>query len=183
MRINLLLLLATILLGAGLTFWMDGSLQPNNIEPSPVVAVEESAIDRVPSFAFKDMSGKSHDMEDFEGQVVLINFWATWCAPCVIEFPKLIKLAQQNPDITIIGLSSDIDDAKIEKFIKKMEKIPSNFIIARDVKRKITTDLFATYKLPETVIVAPDGRIVKKILGDTDWNGQEIQKLLSSLKE
>lgn len=180
MRTNIIILTLTILLGAGVTFWFDGS--SSDRPTSPIVAEEKTAEDKVPEFSFTDLSGKSHDMKDFDGQVTLINFWATWCAPCVVEFPKLITLAETHPDITIIALSSDISDEKIKTFLTKIPNPPKNFIIARDPKRKITTDIFQTFKLPETLIISASGKISKKIVGDTEWNGKEIENLLSSLK-
>lgn len=181
MRTNILILIATILLGAGVTFWLDGnsSSQPT----APIVAAEKIDTTKVPEFEFTDINGKTHHITDFEDRVTLINFWATWCAPCVIEFPKLIKLATDNPDIVIIALSSDVKDDKIIAFMKKIAVVPPNFLVARDVKRKITTDLFQTYKLPETVIISASGVISKKIVGDIEWGSQDIQNLLISLKK
>ncbi len=185
MRINIIILIVTVLLGAGLTFWLDGSLHNGKPEPapSPVIAEEKPESEKVPDFAFVDLSGKSHHIKDFKGQVVLIHFWATWCAPCVVEFPKLVKLSADHPDIVIIALSSDVHDDKIKNFLKKIAVPPSNFLIARDQKRKITTDIFQTFKLPETLIVSTGGTIFKKIVGDADWTGQDIENLLSSLKQ
>lgn len=184
MRINILILAVTILLGAGLTFWLDGSTSKDVPEsPLSISAVNHQTEDKIPDFAFMDMQDKKHTIKDYTGQVVLINFWATWCAPCVVEFPKLIQLAKDQPHIIVIALSSDINDDKIKIFLKKQGIIPSNFLVARDNKRKITTDLFQTYKLPETVIASPSGKIAKKIVGDTDWGSQEIQNLLLSLSQ
>lgn len=182
MRTNIIILILTILLGAGLTFWLDGSSNSKSNDV-PIAPVEKTAEEKVPAFEFTDINGKTHHIDDFKGKVTLINFWATWCAPCVVEFPKLIQLAKDHPDTVIIALSSDIKDEKITDFIKKIPTVPDNFIIARDVKRKITTDIFQTFKLPETLIISPSGTISKKIVGDTDWGGQEIQNLLSSLSK
>jgi cytochrome c biogenesis protein CcmG, thiol:disulfide interchange protein DsbE len=183
MRINIIILIVTILIGAGVTFWLDGTSNPPTVQDAPITASEDTLNSMVPDFTFTDLSGEIYNIKDFRGKVTLINFWATWCAPCVIEFPKLIQLAKDNPHIVMIALSSDINDEKIKNFLTKNKVDLPNFYIARDPKRKITTDLFQTYRLPETVIIAPSGRIVKKIIGDTEWGGQDIQNLLSSLKE
>jgi len=167
LRVNIILLVATILIGAGLTFWFDNVPSPLNDNVSPMVVMDNVAGDKVPDFEVTDISGRKYSIEDFRGKIVLVNFWATWCAPCVVEFPKLIELANAHKD---------------ELFLKKNRQAPRNFVIARDIKRKITTDVFQTYKLPETLIISPSGKMVKKIVGDTDWGGQEIQNLLSSLK-
>lgn len=181
MRLNIIILTVTILLGLGLTFWLDRSSLPAS-QNSPATAAESISGDTIPDFTFTDLSGSSHTSGDFRGKTVILNFWATWCAPCIIEFPKLVKLAAENKDIILIALSSDIGDENIHKFLKKYPAKGRNIIIARDNKRHITTDIFNTYKLPETIIISPSGKMVKKIVGDTDWNGQEIKDFLSSLE-
>ena len=182
MRANIIILTLTILLGAGITFWLDDTSHSKS-ENMPIVPIEKSAFEKVPAFEFTDMKGKVRHINDFKGKVVFINFWATWCAPCVVEFPKLIRLATEHPDIVVIALSSDVKDDKINSFTNKISSIPDNFIIARDVKRKITTEIFQTFKLPETLIISPSGDITKKIVGDTDWGGQDIQNLILSLQK
>jgi cytochrome c biogenesis protein CcmG/thiol:disulfide interchange protein DsbE len=179
MRLNLLILLLTMLIGAGVTIWLDN--QSSTPPPSPIIATTPITSDAIPQFSVTDITGKSHHISDFKGKIVILNFWATWCPPCVIEFPKLLTLANDNPNIILLALSSDIDDQNIHKFLKKFPSVSSNVIIARDDKRHITADLFQTYKLPESLIIAPSGQMVKKIVGDTDWNGAEIKNFLKSL--
>lgn len=183
MRLNIILLMAAIIVGAGLTFWLDGSQSPSTSSVSPQITTEKISGEEFPQFGFVDLNGKKHDSKDYKGKIIVLNFWATWCAPCIVEFPKLIKLAKDNPDIILIALSSDINDDKINQFLKKNPVAEKNFIVARDNKRKITTDIFKTYKLPETIIVSPSGVIVKKVLGDIDWNGEDIKLLLYNLRK
>jgi cytochrome c biogenesis protein CcmG, thiol:disulfide interchange protein DsbE len=183
MRLNMILLCITMIVGAGLTFWLDADTSlSNNQGPIPIVSEKKSG-EEFPSFSFTDINGKDHKSDQYTGKIILLNFWATWCAPCIIEFPKLIKLAEDNPDIILIALSSDINDEKIKQFLKKNPITQKNIIVARDPKRKITTDIFKTYKLPETIIVSPSGEIVKKVLGDIEWNGQEIKQFLDNLRK
>lgn len=182
MLINLFVLAITILIGAGVTFWLDQNSLPDSSMPQvEQVSGDTTVQNKMPSFAFTDLKGKHIKIEDFSDQIILINFWATWCAPCIVEFPKLVELARRNPHIVLVALSSDIQDDQIRRFLKKNPALPSNFIVARDQKRKITTDIFQTYKLPETLIVSRSGDIIKKVVGDTDWTGPDIQNLLDSL--
>jgi len=183
MRLNIILLAIAMILGAGLTFWLDGKSSPSETSVSPQITAEKPSGDEFPDFTFTDLKGKVHQSKDYHGKIIILNFWATWCAPCIIEFPKLIKLAKDNPDIILIALSSDINDDKINQFLKKNPISQKNFIVARDNKRKITTDIFKTYKLPETIIISPSGAIVKKVLGDIEWNGEEIKQLLDNLRK
>lgn len=183
MRLNIILLLFSIGLGAGLTLWLDGTISSSAKPVSSQITTEKISGEKFPDFNFTDLKGKTHDSRDYKDKIIILNFWATWCAPCIIEFPKLIKLAENNPDIILIALSSDINDDKINQFLKKNPVTQKNFIVARDHKRKITTDIFKTYKLPETIIVSPSGIITKKILGDIDWNGQDISIMLDNLRK
>ncbi len=176
MKINLIILALTIILGAGATYLLDGNSHPTITEQN---SPKENLETKIPEFSFIDLAGKHHAITDFAGKTTLLNFWATWCAPCVIEFPKLVQLAKKNPDIIIIALSSDSNDANIHKFLKKQKNIPANMVVARDKNRHITTDIFATYKLPETLIISPSQTILKKIVGDTNWEKQTPSSLLN----
>jgi thiol-disulfide isomerase/thioredoxin len=166
----------TIILGAGATYLLDGNSRPANTTEQ---TTEKISGTKIPDFEFTDINGKHHTMADFTGKIILLNFWATWCAPCVIEFPKLMTLATKHNDIIIIALSSDSNDGNIHKFLKKQTKLPDNMLVARDDKRRITTDIFSTYKLPETIIISPSQQIVKKIVGDTNWVKETPSSLLN----
>lgn len=182
MRLNLLVLLITILFGAGITLWLDQDSTPPTLDVSTSQNTTENSGEVAPDFTAIDIHGKPHQLRTYKGKTIILNFWATWCTPCVIEFPKLIKLAKDNPDSVILALSSDTTDESITRFLAKQKSsIPKNMVIARDAKRKITADIFKTYKLPETIIISPSGHIVKKIVGDTDWNGSDIKAFLKAL--
>ena len=182
MRLNIIILIITILLGATLTFWLDKESARPTTDVLTTTKPNALSGELAPAFSFKDINGKEHSRASFSGKTVILNFWASWCAPCVVEFPKLMTLAKDNPRITLIALSSDSDDLKVRSFIKRHAPKSDNVIIARDDKRHITADIFNTYKLPETLIISPSGIIARKIVGDTDWNGKEIKDFLSTLK-
>ncbi len=184
---NAAILIAFILLGAGLTIWFDQANTPDRIIEKEIKA--ETQMQTVPDFTITTLDQKTLTLSDLKGRTVILNFWATWCAPCVVEFPKLAALAHANPDITLIFLSSDTNTDAIEKFLEKQSEETKKFLkdtniaIARDEKRKITADLFMTYKLPETLIINKRGELAQKIVGDTDWQGEEIKTLLEDLKD
>lgn len=182
MRYNLIILIITILIGAGLTLWLDQGSTPS-VKDDMTHIQSPTAHDMAPEFSITDITGKTHHLRDFREKVVVLNFWASWCAPCVVEFPKLVTLAQTTPDLVLIALSSDTSDSKITTFLQKHPAKAENIIVARDEGRHITSDLFGTYKLPETVIIDPSGRIVKKVVGDTDWTGKDMHEELEHLRE
>ena len=172
---NLILLAVLLCATAAYTVYSDNSSFPASIEKK-----------KAPDFSFQALDGKSYALEDFAGKVVIINFWASWCAPCVIEFPQMIALAKATAKESIfIFLSLDENAADIEKFVKKLgEDVQSpNIIIGRDADKKISGDLFQTYKLPETFILTPDATIAEKITGaDIVWDSPAMVRKIKKLK-
>ncbi len=133
-------------------------------------------------FSFTDTVGKKHYIQDHEGKTIILNFWATWCAPCVQEFPRLVELAERNQKrVVLIALSSDRDDETIQKFIASEPNKPrsANFYVARDTEN-ITGKIFQTYKLPETLIIDRNLNLRRKFIG-ADWTVEDIEKAISRL--
>jgi len=139
-----------------------------------------------PAFSFETLDGKKHSLADFDDKVVVLNFWASWCAPCIIEFPPMLKLAEMTKnDSVFVFLSIDEEKSDIERFMKK-NKIAGakNILIAHDKRKIISRDLFKTYKIPETYIIAPGGMIVDKITGaDALWDSPNMVRKIQSLKQ
>ncbi|MEK7801413.1 MAG: TlpA disulfide reductase family protein, partial [Pseudomonadota bacterium] len=93
MRFNILLFLMTLGLGFAVTFWLDHQGAASEIDsPSPT---STAPLVMAPDFSITDMSGQTHSIRQEKGHVVVLHFWATWCAPCVIEFPKLVVFAKE----------------------------------------------------------------------------------------
>lgn len=184
---NLLILGATVLVIAALTFWTSGSIRIGGTE-TPSSKTKNGASNTAPDFSYKTIDGKDGTLSSFQGKIVLINFWATWCAPCVVEFPKLVKLAEDHPEINVIALSSDMNEDAIRRFLDSKIKLPKKlevsgrFDIAKDTRGAVTRDLYQTYELPETYIIGKDGAIARKVVGDTDWQSDEMATFLNSLK-
>jgi len=178
---NLLALCLLALLTAGATFLlMNGSPTGSNVQSGAVVSRQ------APNFTYTSLSGENGQLYDFKGKIVLINFWATWCAPCVKEYPDLLELAHNMDEkLVLLALSNDQTPEKIEEFIaehtpEKFKKL-GNVHIIWDQNQKVTQNLFQTFKLPETVIIAPDMSIHDKIIGVIDWTDPEIEKKLEKL--
>ncbi|SRR5712692_8281833 len=111
-------------------------------------------------------------LSDFKGKVVVLNFWATWCPPCVEEAPALNHLQQRiaSRGGVIIGVSIDDDPAKYEKFLKDFS-VP--FPTWRDPSAKVMHD-YGTVRIPETYIIDRHGRIARKIIGPQRWDSPEL---------
>lgn len=168
-------------------------LYNRNSHQNPVsTATEETITARsktpVPDITLNTQRGPIR-IQDMKGKTIILNFWASWCAPCAVEMPKqLAMMEMQKEDTILILLSSDDDENKMHTFLKKlptkaqnMLKKP-NIILAHDKNKEITQDIFQTYRLPETIIITPEGVMDRKIVGDSvDWQGKEIATYLQEL--
>ena len=124
----------------------------------------------VPDFALPTLDGKTIHLSDFKGKVVLVNVWATWCAPCVKEFPSLKNLVNKfGGKLVVLAISHDRDREDIDTFVKAFGGLPKDFIIAWDEGKK-TAKLLGTDALPETYILTPDQRLKRKVAGETSWD-------------
>jgi cytochrome c biogenesis protein CcmG, thiol:disulfide interchange protein DsbE len=117
-------------------------------------------------------AGKPTHLSDFKGKVVVLNFWATWCPPCVEEEPALNRLQERiaSRGGVIIGVSIDDDPAKYEKFLRDFS-VP--FPTWRDPSAKVMHD-YGTLMIPETYIIDRRGRIARKIIGPQRWDSPEL---------
>jgi thiol-disulfide isomerase/thioredoxin len=134
----------------------------------------------LPNLEFQDAGGKPVRLEDFRGKVVLINFWATWCAPCVKEMPSLDSLQGALPKDRFVVLPLSIDGPskpKVEPFYKerKLKQLGIYF----DKGRKTMQSLDVTL-LPTSVLVDPARREVGRIEGDADWDTPEAIALMKA---
>lgn len=123
----------------------------------------------VATMALKDLSGKSIRLEDFKGKVVVINFWATWCPPCLEEIPDLIMFQKNNgkKGVQIIGVNymERADEARLKEFVKAQG---INYPIVHDTDEKIeefAKALGGIYGLPVTVVIDRGGKLVGSHVG------------------
>jgi thiol-disulfide isomerase/thioredoxin len=145
------------------------------------VPTERSA---APEISFLDGDGEELSLADFSGRVVVMNLWATWCAPCRREMPSLENLdaAFDDADLVVVALSQDRGDAqdKIDAFY---EEIGVNGLeIYRDPKARTARDLRAP-GLPTTIVFDRAGQEVGRVLGDAEWDGEAAMELLRLLVE
>lgn len=150
----------------------------------PVTREAEHVVyDPVPDFSVKDLEESIHRISDFKGKIVLLNFWATWCTPCVKEFPAMLDLLEvMNGEVVLLAVSVDEDREAIIRFLERMGAADvQGLIVAQDQERAISHGLFMTERYPETIVISSDGFMVRKIVGETDWSSLDMRTYLESL--
>jgi peroxiredoxin len=129
-----------------------------------------------PYFEIKTDSGRTLTPKDFGGKLLVLNFWATWCPPCVAETPSLNEMAKQlkAQGVVVVGVSIDKNPDAYRAFNERMH---IGFETMRDPGARISSS-FGTFKFPETYLITPDGRVVDKIISDQDWMSPEALESL-----
>jgi peroxiredoxin len=131
---------------------------------------------RAPDFTVSDGTSTIH-LADYHGKIVLLNFWATWCAPCIQEMPGLVTLHHDRPDLAILAVSIDEDADEYRHFLDRRHV---DLITVRDPAQS-AAKLYHTEGWPETYIIDRKGIIRRKLVGDPDWSNPEIRAYLNSL--
>jgi cytochrome c biogenesis protein CcmG, thiol:disulfide interchange protein DsbE len=131
-----------------------------------------------PDFTVQDDERKV-TLSEHRGRVVVLNFWATWCPPCVEETPSLVQMQQRMKDkgVEVLAISLDVDEGAYHKFLKDYKV---DLLTVRDPDLKSNT-LYGTFKYPETYIIDRNGVLRRKFIGPVDWTSPEIADYLSKL--
>ena len=119
------------------------------------------------------------NLNQYRGQVVLVNFWATWCPPCVEELPSLMTLQERmkGRGLVVVGVSIDVDGDAYHRFLK-LHGI--NFVTVRDPDQKVA-GMYGTSGWPETYIIDRQGVLRRQFVGPVDWNAPDVIAFLSRM--
>ncbi len=138
---------------------------------------------QAPEFSLPNASGQTQSLSQFSNQVILLNFWATWCSPCVSEMASLDHLYQKYKDKGFVVLAVSVDEEGWKAINEFLKKIPVTFPILLDSEFKVA-DFYGTYQVPESYLINRKGQIVDKILGAKEWDSPEmiskIEKIISN---
>ncbi|MGP0018728.1 MAG: peroxiredoxin family protein [Candidatus Sulfotelmatobacter sp.] len=129
-------------------------------------------------FTLQD-SDRKVTLNEFRGQVVVLNFWATWCPPCQEELPSLIAMQDRTRarGVVVLGVSIDVDSDAYHRFLKVRNV---NFLTVRDPEQKIAT-MYGTSGWPETYVIDRQGVMRRKFIGPVDWTSPEVMDFLGKL--
>lgn len=129
-----------------------------------------------PDFTVSDGTASVH-LASYRGRVVLLNFWATWCEPCVVEMPSLLDLHHDQPDLAVLAISIDEDPDAYSRFIARRHV---DLITVRD-PGQTAAKLYRSEAWPETYVIDRQGVIRRKFIGAQDWSSPEVRAYLKSL--
>ena len=129
-----------------------------------------------PTFAVDD-GQNAVDLAKLRGHVVVLNFWASWCPPCLEELPSLNAMQRQLPQINVVGVSIDQDKDAYASFLKRH---PTTFVTVDDTAQRANA-LYSSFRPPETYIIDKAGNIRRKFIGPQDWTSPEIVDFLKKL--
>lgn len=156
---------------AGLLVWVVGGTLT-----TPVV----NAGDRAPKFKVVTEDGKTVTPTDFGGKLLVINFWASWCEPCILETPSLEEFSRQfrSKGVVVLGISGDSNEKRYKDFLSRYKV---NFETSRDPDSGIAYS-YGTTQFPDSYIIDPSGKVVEKIVNAQNWMDPQfldhLQKLL-----
>lgn len=178
--------LAFILVGCLLVFVFAASLMPavraqgsapcRSLEPEPRAGA-------APEFTVQDLAGTTVTLGEFAGKFVVVNFWATWCEPCIREWPQLDRLAERfadRDDVVILAISVDSDPALIAPFLARMSLTETRVRVLWDPKQDVQK-AFGTEKLPDTYFVDRAGQLVHAFINVRDWGRPAAYQCVESM--
>jgi peroxiredoxin len=136
--------------------------------------------DRAPYFSIVSEKGKVVTRESFGGKLLVLNFWATWCPPCVEEMPSLNEFSRElaPSGVVVLAVSVDRNEPAYRRFL---DRFGLQFEVARDPDAAISAS-YGTTKYPETYVINERGEVLEKFIGEKNWADprliERIKKLL-----
>jgi thiol-disulfide isomerase/thioredoxin len=142
------------------------------LEPPPSLSalVLEKSPKTAPNVHFADAMGNRHALDAFRGRYVLVNLWATWCAPCVAELPSLARLAAHAPGLKVLAINTDHEKVDAAGFLKSHGA--GSLPVYLDSERMMLRS-FVVPGLPTTILIGPDGKVVARAEGPAEWGSKD----------
>jgi len=135
--------------------------------------------DRAPDFKVTTDQGPVVSRSDIQGKLLVVNFWASWCAPCIEEWPSLNDFAKRYKDkgVTVLAVSIDRNEKKYRDFLTKGKP---EFLTSRDPESTIPAS-YGTFLVPETYVINKEGKVVYKVANAQNWTDPAFLNFFQSL--
>ncbi len=135
--------------------------------------------DTAPEFSIRTDSGLTISRSNFGGRLLVLNFWATWCPPCLEEMPSLDVFQKRFKDDGVVVLAISVDEEE-EAYRNVLQRVGVSFMTARDPTASISSG-YGTFRYPETYVIDDRGKVVQKIVGPAAWTDERMVSYIRSL--
>src|ERR1041384_1412828 len=158
---------AIVVLGVALVYVIYGAIYQRVI----------AAGDTAPEFTVQTDTGRTVSVPNFGGKLLVLNFWATWCPPCVQETPSLSEFARQyaGRGVVVLGISVDKDENAYRAFLNRFKPV---FLTVREFK---SHEDYGTFMYPETYIIDANGKVLRKYMEPVNWMSPDTTSYINSL--
>ena len=153
-------------------YFVTASAQSTNLKPF-------TANTPTPPLKLTDLQGRSHDLNDYKGKVVLVQFWATYCGPCRKEMPSMNKMMKKMGNVPFKILAVDMGETK-EEVTRFVNEVKPEFSILMDESGKSIAD-WRVFAAPSNFIIDPQGKIRYTLFGGVEWDSDELIAKLKAL--
>ena len=185
MKLYFKALLATLTAAVVLTslfmFWKAKTRVPSEDHLTQIDQMETKGL---PEFELKTLEGQSLKLSQFKGKIILVNFWASWCGPCLEEVPSLIELVEaMNGQVELLAVSQDSSRPEVEAFLKAFPGIKNPHIhVLLDLDHSVGR-VYEADRLPETFVTNTESKLVRKIAGSMNWSSPDAIAFMKELLE
>lgn len=185
MKLYLKAAIVTVIVGFAIAVlflkWKESTMSSTGADK--LNAIDQMEVEGLPSFEGKTLDGKTIQLADFNGKIVIVSFWASWCSPCLEEFPSLIELIEKmNGDIQLFAISQDSAKEEIDVFLKSFPRSKNpNIHVLWDEDRSIGKK-FQVDRLPESFVGNRSHKLVRKIVGTIDWATPDAIEFMKEIK-
>jgi len=149
----------------------------------PPTITEINTFKMTPNFKFTAQNSKTYDFNHLPKTGIILHFWASWCVPCQVELPELLKQIQNaHGELALVAVSIDNSHEAMQKFIDQLPYRNNTHIYwIWDQNKDISLKTFNTANVPESILINSQHQMVQKIVGDPGWNSPDIVKQLNEL--
>lgn len=170
---------AAIVLVSLFLFWKSKTRVPSEDHLTQIDQMETKGL---PDFELKTLDGQSLKLSQFKGKIVLVNFWASWCGPCLEEVPSLIELVEaMNGQVELLAVSQDSSRGEVEAFLRAFPRIKNPHIhVLMDLDHSVGR-AYEADRLPETYVANTETKLVRKIVGSMNWSSTDAIAFMKEL--